>query len=489
MSEAVAQDHQFEKSMRWHDGFVLSLTMPAALIAAVGFSIGALGAWAAVALWGASMVLATGANWIYSEMAAMFPEKPGGIALYAHEGWRRYLAFVGPVATFGYWFAWTGAIAVFAGIIGSLVQAQWFPGQDWVVDLALFDLTFPRVIAAVALVALWGANVLGLQLTLRVAYVTGALLMVPLVVFIVLPYVTGNWDAANLSWKLGEEGQAWGGLQLAIVWLYIMSWTSFGVETAAAFAPEYKEGARDTSRALRAAALFSLVVFVLLPLGVTGAVGEQAIAADPVTFYTIGFQQILGGAADIMVVLIVASLILVMNTSMADGSRALFGIAADGMTIRQLHHLNRHKVPSRAMTVGLIVNLVLIFFVGNTLAILATGNLGYILAHFFALTAFLLLRRDRPDWPRPIRLPAVFVPLAGVLALVVAVILVVGASSFSLTGYGGTKELLIALGVLSSSIVLFLYRRLVQDRGRVSWRERTPLPSAPEPDPVPTGVS
>jgi amino acid transporter len=48
------------------------------------------------------------------------------------------------------------------------------------------------------------------------------------------------------------------------------------------------------------------------------------------------------------------------------------------------------------MTVDLIVNLLLVFFVGNTLAILVAGNLNYILAHFFALTGFLLLRKDRP---------------------------------------------------------------------------------------------
>ena len=68
---------------------MLSLTMPAALIATVGYSIQALGTWDAIALWGASMLIATATNWIYSELAAMFPGKPGGIALYAWEGWRR----------------------------------------------------------------------------------------------------------------------------------------------------------------------------------------------------------------------------------------------------------------------------------------------------------------------------------------------------------------------------------------------------------------
>lgn len=470
---ATAVEPLPHEGMRWFDGFVLALTMPAALIATLGYSIGALGTWAAITLWVLTMAIATLANWIYSEMAAMFPEKPG-IALYAHEGWRPYLSLIGPVASFGYWFAWTGSIAVFGGIIGTLVQARWFPGQTWALDAGPLDVTFPRVVAAAVLVAVWAANVLGVRPTLWVAYATGAMLMIPVVVFAVFPYVTGDWSADSLSWKLGDEGQAWGGWKVALVWLYVMSWTAFGVETCATFTPEYRAGARDASLALRSSALFSLVVFALLPLGAAGAAGEPAIASDPLSFYAAAFDSIAGGAADLMVALIIGSLILVMTTSMADGSRALYGIAHDRMTLRQLDRLGRRGVPTRAMTVDLAVNLLLIFFVGETLAILATGNLGYVLAHVFALTAFVLLRRDRPQWPRPIKLPSAFVAGAVALAAVLALLLVVGATSFSLTGYGGAKELAIALGVLSSSILLFLFRRVVQDRGSVELREEAP---------------
>jgi amino acid transporter len=175
-----------------------------------------------------------------------------------------------------------------------------------------------------------------------------------------------------------------------------------------------------------------------------------------------------------MIIFLIASLILSMNTATADGSRALYGIARDGMTIRQLYHLNKFRVPARAMTVDMIVNILLVFLVGNTLAILYTGNLGYISAHFFALTGFILLRRDRPRWPRPIRVSPVWVGIAALLAAANALFIVVGASSPSLTGYGTTKELWIGIGVLLFSIVLFLFRRGVQDRAPIHLREDTP---------------
>jgi amino acid transporter len=163
-----------------------------------------------------------------------------------------------------------------------------------------------------------------------------------------------------------------------------------------------------------------------------------------------------------------------MNTATMDGSRALYGIAVDDMTVKQLNHLNRFHVPSRAMTVDMLVNLILMFSLTSTLSILAAGNLGYMLAHVLALTGFILLRKDRPNWPRPIRLGGQWVVVAAVLASLNIVFIAVGAVSFSLTGYGGIKELMIGIGILLISVLLFLYRRVVQDKHPVTLREETP---------------
>ena len=89
--------------------------------------------------------------------------------------------------------------------------------------------------------------------------------------------------------------------------------------------------------------------------------------------------------------MIVASFVISMNTATADGSRALYGIARDGMTIKQLFHLNRFHVPGRAMTLDMLVNIGFVLFIGNIFGILAASNIGYVLAHFFAITGFILL--------------------------------------------------------------------------------------------------
>jgi amino acid transporter len=484
VAQATIEERQLLKTLRWYDGFVIALANPGFLIGFLGYSIGALGGWGAVALWTASMVIGTLSNWIYSEQAAMFPDKPGGISLYAHEGWRKYFSLVGPVATFGYWFAWSSVLSIFGLVVGSLIQAQWFSGSDWTFSTGLADnLGLGHVIGGGLIVLVWLFNIFGMKLSVRVSYITGAMLLIPLAVFIILPYLTGDWSSSNMTWALNDPGQPWGGWKVVLVWLYLMGWSAYGVETAAAFAPEYKDTVHDTTLALRSAALFSLFVYAMLPLGITGAVGPDVAANDPVAFYVPAFEKIVGGAGNLMVVFLIGSLVLSMNVATADGSRALYGIARDRMTIKELYHLNRFHVPARAMTVDMLVNLGLLFFVGNVLAILVAGNLGYILAHFFALTAFILLRYDRPRWPRPIRLAPAWVWVAGILAALNALFIAVGATNPSLTGYGGLKEALIGVGVLAISIVLFLFRRIVQDREPVYLRAPTPAMPGEEPAP------
>lgn len=152
-----------------------------------------------------------------------------------------------------------------------------------------------------------------------------------------------------------------------------------------------------------------------------------------------------------------------LNASLADGSRALYGMALDGLTIRQLGVLNKHQVPGRCMTVAVVLNIAMIFLLSSPLAILVTANIGYVASIFFALTGFLWLRKDAASAVRPVTLGRGWVPIGWALSLLTGLIVLVGAASTELAGYGGTKELLIGLGILLLSVVLFGLRKL-QDR-------------------------
>jgi amino acid transporter len=477
MAEAFVEERHLLKSLRWWDGFVIALCNPGFLIASLGFSMGALGTWGAVLLWGISAAVGMLQTWIYAESASMFPDKPGGISLYAHEGWRGRFSLAGPIGAFGYWIGWSVVLAIFGKVIGDLIQAQWFPTATW----SLFDgrvhLGLAHFIAIGCIVAVWLLNIFGIRPAVWVSYVTGAGLLVTLFIFMFVPYFTGNWHSSNMTWAL----HGFLGFKTAMVWLFLMGWSIYAAEICASFAPEYRNTRRDTTIALRSAGVFTLMVALLFPLGVGGTTGVPPLSQQEGEFYVPALTKLVGsGLAGVVIVLLIGSLFLSMISSTADASRALYGIARDDMTIKQLYHLNRFHVPARAMTVDLVVNVLLVLFISSNLAILYLSNIGYVLAHVLALSGFLLLRRDRPNWPRPIKVGPVWVGIAAVLVVYNVILIGFGVTNPALTGYGTFFDMWIGVGVLVGSVLLFFFRRLVQDRAKITFREQVPAEPTPE---------
>jgi amino acid transporter len=474
VAEAFVEERQLLKSMHWYDGFVIALCNPGFLISSLGFTLSTVGALGSVILWGTSALVGLLQNWIYSESATMFPDKSGGIALYAHEGWRKYFNLAGPIAAFGYWIGWSVVLSIFGNLIGTLLVAQWFPSLGDVVyyDTGMGTVGPAQIIGIGLVIAVWLFNILGVKPSLRVAYVTGALLMIPLFIFIVLPYLTGDWQSSNIVYA---DVEGFSKLEVGLMWLFIMCWSAYGIEVCASFAPEYHNTRHDTSLALRSSAAFSLFVYIFVPLGLGGVVGTSG---DLGTFYVGAFETIAGSAfGGIGLACLIASLILSMNTATADGGRALYGISRDGMTIKWFHHLNQNHVPARAMTVDAVVNIGLILLLGaSNLAILYLSNIGYVFSHVLALTAFLMLRRDRPNWPRPIKVGPIWVALAVVFAAFNLLLVIWGVTKQDLAallgGYSASEgPFLIGLGILVLSVLLFFYRRAVEDRSKITLRD------------------
>ncbi|MET0821071.1 MAG: APC family permease [Aeromicrobium sp.] len=465
MSQDTAEQ-QLPKTLRWHHGFMLALPISTSLFISVGAMIGAIGAWPAIFIGGGLSIVALMQNRLFAEMAAMFPDKSGGVPMYATEAWRRYLVPIGPLVTFGYWCGWALVLSLTGLTIGNLIQAQWLSSQTWVLfSTGSVDFGLAHVICFVALAACTAFNLIGIHVAVRLHLVIGAVFIVVLGVLAVGPFLAGGWNSVELTSHLD------GGWKAAVVWIYVSAWTLYGTELCASFAPEYKDTTRDTSKALRSIALFMIFVYAVIPLATAGQLGEDTIAKNPVTYGVLSVQQTLGSLSGVVTAVLCAALFLGMVSSSADAGRALFGIAREGMTIRQLGTVNRRGMPATALVVTLLVNLVIVTFVGNPVAILIASNVGYILAITFAVFGFVLLRKDRPAWPRPIRLGRAWVGVALVLGVFNLTILVIGATNPGLTYAGGASDVLIGLVMLLSGLVLFVYRRIVQDRTSLRLRE------------------
>jgi amino acid transporter len=100
--------------------------------------------------------------------------------------------------------------------------------------------------------------------------------MVPLFCFTFLPFLNGDFTTDNLTYKLDDPSYAWGGLQMALVWIWVMIWST-APEAAATFAPEYKDTGRDTRKALISSAVFITFINTVVPISLTGGVGPKTV--------------------------------------------------------------------------------------------------------------------------------------------------------------------------------------------------------------------
>src|SRR4051794_14634197 len=456
--------------MNWWDGFVVGLCNPGFLLAGLAGSVVTLGPkWAAI-IWFSSSVVGALQAYIYAEPATMFPDKSDGLSMYAKEGWRKYFSLAGPLATFGYWFAWSSVLAIYGGIIGTLLITR-FWATDWigtfVWHLGFMDVNGYRLIGLICILSCFAFNVREMRVAVWFSYVTGAMMLIPVLALAIIPFLNGditnhalnqNFISASVAFY-GGTPSTWSSITMAVVWFWVIGWSSYGPEAPATFAPEFHDTRNDTRKALISAGGVNCFLCLLLPLTILAELGTGFIAGDTtfIAYLTTALDNVAGNTlGGVFVVFLSAGLLLSMNTATMDGSRALYGMAKEGLTVRQLDRLNHYHVPGRAMMLDCILNICLLFFAPSLLFILVAGNIGYILSHVFALSGVLLLRKDRPDWPRPYRLASYWIPICWACLIINLVATVFGVIWIKYTGYltkgadvTGYRTAAITVGVLA----------------------------------------
>ena len=205
MAVAMVEERHLLKTLRWYDGFVICLANPGFLLGSLGWSVLDLGGWGAALIWGLTAAIIFPVQIIYSELAAMFPHKSGGVSIYANEAWRKYTTLIGPVATFGYWIGWSVVLSFLGLFTGYIAQTAWFPHEPYgtyafggaTIDKGYFStgsvhIGLQHLIAIGLILAVWVFNVFGTRVAVAFNYLAGLLLMFPLFCFTLLPFLNGD---------------------------------------------------------------------------------------------------------------------------------------------------------------------------------------------------------------------------------------------------------------------------------------------------------
>ena len=403
----------------------------------------------------------------YAELAAMYP-RAGGQYVFLRESMGSLMGFL---------YGWTlfvviqtgtiAAVAVafgrFLGVLWPAITPErfgWFPQADFCVralgctDAATsiqLGLTPQRLVALAMIWVLTWINLRGVregkivQTTLGVVK-TGALALLILLGLTVgrnATAIAANFGSAFFARPDVTPGLTAGGLPVLVTPFIIVFGTAMvgslfssdawnNVTFAAA---EVKNPQRNLPRALLLGTGLVSLLYILanfaylsvLPLhGVSGAAtalerGIQFATQDRVG--TAAAEMIFGAsAATIMAIAILISTFGCNNGLILSGARVYWAMARDRLFFERVGRLNKHSVPAA----GLIIQSIwtsLLCLTGTYGQLLDFVIFAALLFYVATTVGLFVLRRKRPDAPRPYRaigypvLPALYIVLASGVAI------------------------------------------------------------------------
>jgi amino acid transporter len=419
---------------------------------------------------------------LLAELSAMMPERTGGSPSYAYPAFRtrfpRLAPHVNGITAWMYWLGWF-PVAPLNMILASFYLADRFGlnTDSGFTPINTFIAWWTLAISVVGILLFFIPAYLGIRIGTGFATVLGIISMVPLTFLAIAWLFSGNFDMGNLSgfkqldgtaFFSGLDGHGWFALYCG--YAFLLTWNVIAMEAAACYIGETKDPARDAKIAMNLEGAYGLFIYTLIPVGFIAVLGSKALSSpdlvDPNTMFVTFAGKVFNTAGEalnwiIAIMLIVALALSALNAIMGC-ARSLHQMSVDGQFPRFFQRINRHGVPSYAMGFNVICSL-LVVLLGGAVEIYTFSNVGYTGSFLTVLVGYYLLRRYRPNVPRPVRLPEFFKYIALALAGFFAFIWLYG--GFSYSGIGDTRiYYFLGWAVALAYIPLYLYRTKVEDK-------------------------
>lgn len=367
-----------------------------------------------LAAWLAGGALAFAGATAYAELAALRP-RAGGEYVYLREAF-------GPAA--GFLSGWTSFVAGFSGAIaagavgvasylGRFVPAAGDATPFVRVPLAVVTLSIsPRAVVALTVIGgLTLVHILGLGPGRVVQNLLAGAKVVTLAALVALGFTAGEGSAAHFTAPGGAVSPALWLLALVPVMFSYSGWNA-----AAYVAEEIRDPGRNLPRAMALGTgavvlvyfLLNLLYVYALPLADFGAGGARVVDAAGERLFGPGFAAALSAASVVMIAASVSAMVLA-------GPRVYFAMARDGQFFPAAARVHpRFRTPAAAIVAQSVWSGLLVLAGAFEQLLLYTG-FAVVTFSSAAVAALFVLRRRRPDAPRPFRAwgypaaPAVFV--------------------------------------------------------------------------------
>lgn len=418
-----------------------------------------------------------------AELATMMPHRSGGSPSYAYpaykDRWPRLAKHINGVTAWMYWLGWF-PVAPLNMILASYYLADRF-GLDTKAGINPLGtpIAYWTIVIAIAGILLFFIPAWkGIRFGAAFATVLGILSMVPLsfiaVAWIFVPSAVHLNELAGFphldgsGFFTGMNGYSW--ITVYIAYAFLLSWNVIAMEAAACYICECADPARDAKISLTLEGGYGVFIYTLIPIAFVVVLGAKALAnpalADPKTIFVDFAQRLfpIGGAVLgwlIAIMLIIALSLSALNAIMGSG-RAIYQMALDGEFPRFFERLNKHGVPGNAMAFNVACSIIVVFL-GGAVQIYSFSNVGYTASFIPVLIGYYLLRQDKPDAPRPFRLPEFMKYVALLMAAAFFVIWLYGGIIYSKIGHVALYYFL-GWAALFCYLPFYWYRTYVEDK-------------------------
>jgi len=363
--------------------------------------------WPMLGVWVLGGLLALCGALTYAELGALFP-RSGGVFVYIREGFGRLPAFL---------FGWTELTLIRASALGAIAT----PFAEYLLRLLGYDPAQPGVadavhyVAAGAIAVTATLNYVGIRWSALVLNASTAAKYGALVVLVLLAFVTARGNFAHFAAPAGTLSGGLFGLSLvSVLWAYD-GWGDLSFVGG-----EVRDPERNLPRALILGTGAIILIYLLVNAAYLYLLPIDQMARSPLV--AADAAHLLVGRTGVTLVSLVV-MIATFSTllgSMLTAPRIFFAMADDGLFFRAVARVHpRFQTPSVAIVLTACLGIA--FVLARTFEQLADQFVVAIFPFYaLAAAAVFVLRRRRPDLPRPVRVwgyPAV--PFLFVLASLV----------------------------------------------------------------------
>ena len=204
-------DSEMTRTLSWKQVVFLALGAPALVLFNMGGVSSVMGAAAPLA-WTVSVIIGVVQCAAYVEIAGMHPHKTGGISVYGATAWMWRSPSIGVIPPWAHWVAWIPILPIGVALAASYLLGLLLPADNALVtwQITLLDLGFIqnglvlRINLQFAIAALLMALIVFIQIggvTSSAKTQTALALcgIVPLLVIVIVPVVTGNFHLENFN--------------------------------------------------------------------------------------------------------------------------------------------------------------------------------------------------------------------------------------------------------------------------------------------------